>query len=473
LNIGRNDNATPLGDGGGINASFLEVNGVEDALPGSPASSEVDYEVDDDYYFAGAYTSVIPGNGTYTPVGLVYANEEGTGKGLTADNNQLRFHFNLPANLKPEDVLSFTFEALALDDTAGNPRYGVEVYFNNVLIQTQIVINPALVGQTITTPRFTAGSVNALVGLGFDNIITIKGTDFIDSDGGYFINFDYFQLNPHPNSPFPWTVGLDDNGWPCNAQAPCSGGEANANFVQENGAISPLPGRADSPVADQQSDNDYYFAGDYSTVIDSVAGMYGGYVPIGPVLANEQSAERAFAAADNDLRYHFNLPATLKPEDTLSVTFDAFNLHTDGQADPRYGVEVYFNGILVQTQIVIRPAQLNVDYTTPEFTLASVNAQVGPGYDNIVSLKGINYNNEGGGNWMGIDYVQLNGPKPLAFLPTVITNGQVVLNWTSTGNLEWAPTVLGPWTPILPPPTPPYAEAIVSNTNRFFRLSKP
>ena len=30
--------------------------------------------------------------------------------------------------------------------------------------------------------------------------------------------------------------------------------------------------------------------------------------------------------------------------------------------------------------------------TRPAFTLASVNAQIGHGFDNIVSLKGINYN---------------------------------------------------------------------------------
>ena len=37
------------------------------------------------------------------------------------------------------------------------------------------------------------------------------------------------------------------------------------------------------------------------------------------------------------------------------------------------------------------PEQLNRTIFTPPFTLAQVNAQVGPGYDNIVSLRGINY----------------------------------------------------------------------------------
>jgi hypothetical protein len=162
----------------------------------------------------------------------------------------------------------------------------------------------------------------------------------------------------------------------------------------------------------------------------------------------------------------------------VSVTFDANNLDTDNggtpppPADPRWGVEVYFNGVLVQTQIVIRPAQLDVDYTTPPFALWTVNAQLGPGFDNIVSLKGISYNAEGGGNWMGIDYVQLNHIQ-LKFLPPSVSNGRVTLDWTGVGRLESAPTVLGPWTPVTPAPAaPPYSEDVVPNENRFYRLLK-
>ena len=205
-----------------------------------------------------------------------------------------------------------------------------------------------------------------------------------------------------------WTVGQDDNGWPAG-----DGGGANATFVQEAGT-NPLPGNPANPEVDQQGDDDYYFAGVFTSVI---AGN-GDYVPVGVVAANEESAERAFAGTDNDLRYHFNLPGTLNQFDLLSVTFDANNLHIDAAAnpDPRYGVEIYFNGVKVQSEIVIRPDQLDTDYTTAQFSLASVNAQTGPGFDNVVHLKGINHNAEGGGNWMGIDYVKLTataGVPPL------------------------------------------------------------
>ncbi len=469
--VGRNDNAYTGGDGGGTNATFVEPNGTSNPLPGDPNSLEADFEADDDYYFAGAYAIVLPGNGVYDPVGLVSTNEEATARSLTADDNEFRFHFNLPATLQSNDVLSLTWEPLELDLNGANPRYGVEIYFNNILIQTQMIVRVANLTQAVTTARFTPASVNAQAGPGFDNIIRVKGFNF--GDGGYSLSFDYFQLNPHPNSPFPWMVGRNDNGWPAG-----DGGGPNTSFVQENGGINPLPGRPNNPEVNQQNDNDYYFAGDYTTTIPSVVARYGAYTPIGSVLSNEEGAERAFAGGDLDLRYHFNLPTTLNSNDTLSVTYEPLNLDDSGAPDVnlrRFGVEVYFNGVLVQTQIVVRPPQLTVGITTPEFTLASVNAQLGPGYDNILSLKGISYNAEGGGNWMGIDYVQLNGPPAPAlprFLPTVRTNNQIVLNWTGGGALEWAPTVFGPWTPITPVPTPPYSEAIVSSTNRFFRLKK-
>ena len=59
-----------------------------------------------------------------------------------------------------------------------------------------------------------------------------------------------------------------------------------------------------------------------------------------------------------------------------------------------------------------------------------------------------------------------------AFLPAVVSNGQVTLNWTGTGNLQWAPSVSGPWTAYTPAPAKPYSEAIVLGQNRFYRLQQ-
>lgn len=204
-----------------------------------------------------------------------------------------------------------------------------------------------------------------------------------------------------------WSVGVDDSGsgnpWPIDG----IGGGPATDFLQENGAINALPGAATSGTTPSSSDNDYYFSGSYTTALAGNVSSYGAYSPIGTVATDETGWERAFAAADNDLRVHFNLSSSFGPNDLAVITFDASNLH-EGQPDTRYGIEIWFNGVKVRDEEIIRPAQLDVDFATAPFTLASVGAVTGPGADNIVSLRGINYNGAGGGNWMGIDYVQLD-----------------------------------------------------------------
>jgi hypothetical protein len=96
-----------------------------------------------------------------------------------------------------------------------------------------------------------------------------------------------------------------------------------------------------------------------------------------------------------------------------------------------------------------------------------------------VSLKGVNYNWDGGGNWMGIDYVQISHLEdmppelPPEFLPSVVSNGQLTLSWTGSGNLEWAPEVTGPWTAVAPIATSPYSENFSVADRRFYRLRQP
>ena len=102
----------------------------------------------------------------------------------------------------------------------------------------------------------------------------------------------------------------------------------------------------------------------------------------------------------------------------------------------------------VQSEVVIRPDQLGQTYDTEAFTLADVNAEVGSGYDNILTLKGVNYNAEGGGNWMGIDYVQLNqvvGDTPAI---SVVNNGDGTVTVTFEGTLQSAASVNGPWSDV-------------------------
>jgi hypothetical protein len=416
LTIGKNDDAWPTGDGGGENATFVEGNGTVNALPGSPTSTETAGGADNDYYFAGVYSTVIAGNGAYQPVGVVSANEEAAEGGFTATETELRYHFNIPTSLQPGDLVAVTFDPLSLDANGADRRYGVEVLVNGVLVQPEVLVRPAQLGQPITTPSFTLASVNAQYGLGPDNVITLRGINYSASGGGNSLKLDFVGFKAMPNPPMvPWSVGRHDFAWPAG-----DGGEMYASFVQENGVANPLPGIPNSPETNGNADDDYYLAGVYNTLIPA----NGTYTPVGVVAKHEEAAERAFVSVDNDRRYHFNLPTNLPPDAKFTFSFSPMSLD-DSVGEPRYGASVTVNNIEVMPELIVTPDKLNQTVFTPPFTLAQVGAQVGPGFDNIVDLKGVNYNAEGGGNWMGFDYVRLDPvlPPPWPLSANLDNNG--------------------------------------------------
>jgi hypothetical protein len=188
-----------------------------------------------------------------------------------------------------------------------------------------------------------------------------------------------------------WQAGAPGRQWPTDGV----GGGPDVDFVQEAGT-NPPPGDPNSPAVNQQADDDYYFAGTYPD-------------PIGTVAQDEIAFERAFAGTDNDLRIHFNLPDNLNPGDRFRFSYEPINLHEDAATvpDPRYGAEVFFNGTLIMPEMVFRPADLNQVVMSAEFTAADVGAIAGAGGDNVVHLRGINFGDDGGGQWMGIDYHSL------------------------------------------------------------------
>jgi hypothetical protein len=90
---------------------------------------------------------------------------------------------------------------------------------------------------------------------------------------------------------------------------------------------------------------------------------------------------------------------------------------------------------------------------------------------------------DGTTRWNGkIDEVRINtralsdaeiaalATPPLRFLPPIVANNELILNWTGLGQLQAAPAVTGTYTNVIPTPTPPYTNAIVPGENRFFRL---
>ena len=183
-------------------------------------------------------------------------------------------------------------------------------------------------------------------------------------------------------------LGAPGRGWPQD--------QGGTLFVQEAGE-NERPGDPMSPAVNQMADDDYYTAGTYPD-------------PIGTV-AEEGVSERAFAGTDNRLTFHFNLPSDLDPGDMFRYSFAANNLHT-GQGNSRYGAEVTANGTVIIPEVIYAedPASgLSVGTVTTSmvFSAADVGFVGGPGADNEITLTGINYNDDGGGNWMGMDYHHL------------------------------------------------------------------
>jgi hypothetical protein len=430
--VGINDDLWPTnGTGGGATAVFVQENGSVNALPGSAFNQPVAQQADNDYYLAGVYNTLIAGNGSYAPAGIISVSEEAVERALTTGDNLQRYHFNLPATVQPTNLFSIEFDAIDIDTSGGDAHMGVEVYVNNIKVLSEVAITAADLGKAITVPPFTAASVNIKAGEGFDNIVTLKGISYSGVGGGDWLGIDHIQFNPVLPPPFPWNMGKDDN-----AQSRAgNGGGATATMWQENGSINLLPGSPYSLERDQRNDNDYYFAGVYSNTIPEYVLFKGqDYTPVGTVVVNEEGGERAFAGGDRELRYHFNLPSDLNPTNELIVTFDAISLdNTAGLTDPRWGVEVYFNDVLVAPENIIRNTELGKKYTTAPFTIESGHGKVGPGFDNVVTLKGISYNGaEGGGNWMGIDFVQMDA-APVPVFPIQIGKADRTHITTGTG----------------------------------------
>jgi hypothetical protein len=203
-----------------------------------------------------------------------------------------------------------------------------------------------------------------------------------------------------------WELGAPGRGWPQD--------QGGVIFVQEAN-VNPPPGDPNSPPVNQQADDDYYVAGTYPD-------------PIGTV-DDELVSERAFAGLDVDLRIHFNLDTLtqpLHPDDKFRFSFEANNLDERAEnPNPRHGVEIWANikddltpDVRVMDEIVISPAELNTVFTTPEFTAAQAGFGGDPGVDNVIWVRGINKNADGGGNWMGLDYHHLEilqVPEPGSF----------------------------------------------------------
>lgn len=232
-----------------------------------------------------------------------------------------------------------------------------------------------------------------------------------------------------------WNIGADDgiqdgDGNPVqglNDPASFDGVAFNVSGVQENG-IQSLPGNpantggaSGDPARDV--DDDYYFAGVYTTVVDG-----GSYTPVGIVGSHEQYYDRAITNGDPNMRWHFNVPATVGASDLFTFTIDFYNLDDAGSPDPSsYDLTFWVDGV----QIGGMQSHTDADLAAAQswtFGLSDLGgaAEQGPGFDHYVEIRSTP---TGTSRWASLDYAQLE-VNPI---PEPSTSGLALLSLAGLG----------------------------------------
>ena len=208
-----------------------------------------------------------------------------------------------------------------------------------------------------------------------------------------------------------WFVGTDDDG---------QDGEGDTNFndpaffngtdffvsgVQENGTqdLPGNPANVGGPSGGERDiDDDFYFAGVYNTVVDG-----GTYTPVGIVAANERYYDRALTTGDPNMRWHFNVPDTVGPNDAFTFTIDFYQLNDDDAPEVSgFDLTFFVDGQQIgemqpHTDDNLAAAQ-SWDFTLDD--LGGV-AELGPGFDHYVEVKS---QSTGSARWASLDYAKLD-----------------------------------------------------------------
>ncbi|MGB0326320.1 MAG: PEP-CTERM sorting domain-containing protein [Akkermansiaceae bacterium] len=220
-----------------------------------------------------------------------------------------------------------------------------------------------------------------------------------------------------------WSIGADDSTQDgegdaaLNDPATLNGVSFSVSGVRESGQ-QPLPGNpanvgGASGSAARDVDDDYYFAGVYTTVVDG-----GSYTPVGNVPVSESYYDRAFTGGDPNMRWHFNVPNTVAATDTLTFTIDFYNLNeANGNDVSSFDMTFWVDG----TQIGAMQPHSDQDINAVQswdFSLADLGgpSQQGPGFDHYVEVRSTN---TGSARWASLDYVQLEAtpiPEPSSSL---------------------------------------------------------
>jgi hypothetical protein len=208
-----------------------------------------------------------------------------------------------------------------------------------------------------------------------------------------------------------WNLGIDDNSQDGNGDttlddpATLNGVDFNVSGVRESGEQE-LPGNpanvgglGDDDARDV--DDDYYFAGVYTTAAGD-----GVYEPVGVVSENESYYDRALTAGDPNMRWHFNIPETVTPDDNFIFTIDFYNLSEANDGDiSSYDLTFWVDG----KQIGEMQPHMDIDLSSAQswdFGLDDLGgiAKVGSGFDHYVEVRSTPI---GSARWSSLDYAQL------------------------------------------------------------------
>ena len=541
---GLNDSATF--DGIAFNVSGARESGLQD-LPGNPANiggidSDAARDVDDDYYFAGVYNTVVDG-GAYTPVGEVLVNESFYDRALTANDPNMRWHFNLPDTVAEGDNFTFTIDFYNMNEAtpADISSYDLTFWVNGTQIgEMQPHLDVAL--SSAQSWNFDLDDLGgaAQIGEGFDHYVEVRSTptgsarwaslDYVQLEvssdpiveddpniaaetavnfGDFPIesaastetiaisntgltqdlviteltlggdNADLFSITNAPALPITvapgadtqievtltpgaieqsasatltvtsndttevtqvvilaakifvpfndegtlWFVGTDDDGQDGEGDsifddaAFFNGTDFFVSGVQENGTqdLPGSPANIGGPSGGERDiDDDFYFAGVYNTVVDG-----GDYTPVGIVAANERYYDRALTTGDPNMRWHFNVPDTVGPNDAFTFTIDYYSLNDDSAPEVSgFDLTFFVDGQQIgemqpHTDDNLAAAQ-SWDFTLDD--LGGV-AELGPGFDHYVEVKS---QSTGSARWANLDYAKLD-ITPGAIRDLVIT----------------------------------------------------
>ena len=230
--IGVDDNTqdgegdAALNDTATLNGVPFSVSGVRETgqqpLPGNPAntggaSGDANRDVDDDFYFAGVYNTVVDG-GAYTPVGDVPVSESYYDRAFTGGDPNMRWHFNIPETVVETDVFTFTIDFYNLSEANGadNSSFDMTFWVNGTQVGEMQSHNDFDI-DSAQSWDFTIEDLGGVdqVGPGFDHYVEVRSSG---TGSARWASLDYVQLEVNaerppaddPNLPVPASLNFGD-----------------------------------------------------------------------------------------------------------------------------------------------------------------------------------------------------------------------------------------------------------------------